>query len=190
VTTIDLARDIFEGLFAPRRSARRVLHAGWGLDVAVLLAVLAYAVQAIVAILMPGARAGLDAQGAGVAFHFANLLVQLALVGLVGLAVWGGGRAFGGAGTREGALVLVAWHALVVTPLTPLFLLGQSAAREEAESASPLALLVFAVAVAQYLWVLAAFATELHGFRNPWGAVGVMVAAMMLFSSVVISLIA
>lgn len=190
MTTIDLARDMVEGLFAPRRSARRVLGAGWGLDVAVLLAVLAYVVQAIVAILMPGARTGLEGEGLPVAFHLINLLVQLAVVGVVGLAVWGLGRAFGGEGSREGALLLVAWHAFVTTLLAPLFLLGQSAAREDAEAMSPFALVLFAVAVAQYLWVLAAYATELHGFRNPWGVVGVMVAVMMLFSTVVISLAA
>ncbi|MGF1553452.1 MAG: YIP1 family protein [Paracoccaceae bacterium] len=182
---------MIEGLFAPRRSARRVLAAGWGLDVAVLLAVLAYALQAILAILVPGARPETAEGSLPLGAHLINLLRQLAVVGVEGFAVWGLGRLFGGTGSREGALILVAWHAFVTTLLAPFFLFGQASLREGDEEALPLLLLVaLALALAQSIWVLAAYATELHGFRNPWGVVGVMVAVMMLLSTIVVSLLA
>ena len=47
---------------------------------------------------------------------------------------------------------------------------------------------IFAVGVSQYLWVLACYTMELHGFRNPWSVLGVMVAVALLFSTALISL--
>jgi hypothetical protein len=186
---VELFRRMVEGLFAPRASARAVLAQGWGLDVAVQFAVLAYCLQAILAILIPGARGdAMPASGVPVGFHVLNLVAQVMLVGLLGLAVWGIGAIFGGRGTRDQALVITAWHTLVTTLLSPLFLLGAASSRGADPEQMPIGVVfVFAVAVSQYLWVLACYTMELHGFRNPWGVLGVMVAVAMLFSTALLN---
>lgn len=177
-----------EGLFAPRISARGVLRAQYGLDTAIQFAVLAYCIQAIMAILMPGVP-GAQPQGAGssIGFHFLNIFAQLAIIGMLAFAVWGIGQLFGGGGSRRQALVLVSWHALVTTLLAPLFLLGASAVGQEGDAIPLGVVLIFGVAVAQYLWVLACYTMELHGFRSPWGVMGVMLAVAVLLSTLVMS---
>lgn len=185
---LELGRRMVEGLFAPRRAARTVLAMNLGVEHAVQIALLAYVVQSIIAIAMPGVRAdALTGEGLPVAYHALNLIAQVLIVGLVGLAIWSVGRLFGGTGTRDQAIVLVAWHALVTTLLTPLFLIGASAAAPDAAPGAG-TLLIFAVAVAQYMWVLACYTMELHGFRNPWGVLGAMVAVTVLFSSLLLTL--
>ncbi|MEM9761834.1 MAG: hypothetical protein AAF968_04890 [Pseudomonadota bacterium] len=78
----------------------------------------------------------------------------------------------------------------MTTLLAPLFLFGTAAVAEGEPGETPLAVVfVFAVAVSQYLWVLACYTMELHGFRNPWGVLGVMVAVAMLFSTAILSVV-
>ncbi|MEM6946055.1 MAG: hypothetical protein AAF565_20100, partial [Pseudomonadota bacterium] len=176
----ELFRRMVQGLFSPRASARAVLAQGYKLDTAVQFAVLAYCFQAILAILIPGARDAGAPSGVPIGFHVLNLIAQVALVGILGFAVWGIGALFGGKGDREQALVITAWHTLVTTLLSPLFLLGAVAAGGATPDQMPVGIVfIFAIAVSQYLWVLACYTMELHGFRNPWGVLGVMVAVAM-----------
>ncbi|MEM7499627.1 MAG: YIP1 family protein [Pseudomonadota bacterium] len=187
---VELFRRMVEGLFAPRRSARAILAQGLGLDTAVQFAVLAYCLTAMLGVIVPGVRA--DAAGEGglpIGSHVLSVVAQVMMVGILGMAVWGIGAMFGGKGTREQAMVLVGWHTLVTTLLAPLFLLGTAATVGAEPGEIPIAVVfVFAIAVSQYLWVLACYTMELHGFRSPWGVLGVMVAVAMLFSTAVISL--
>lgn len=183
----DLLRRMTEGLLAPRASARRVLLARYGVDVALLFAVLAYAVQAMLQIVIPGARTLPEGMsGIPVGMHFVNLLLQVLIIWILSMAVFGIGRLFGGQGSRSQAFVLVAWHALVTTLLAPLFLLG--AAQIQGGEIPAGALFVLFVAGSIYLWVLACFTAELHGFRSPWGVMGVMLAVMFLFSGLFMNL--
>ncbi|MEM7526559.1 MAG: hypothetical protein AAF416_02630 [Pseudomonadota bacterium] len=186
----ELFRRMVQGLFSPRASARAVLAQGYKLDTAVQFAVLAYCFQAILAILIPGARDAGAPSGVPIGFHVLNLIAQVALVGILGFAVWGIGALFGGKGDREQALVITAWHTLVTTLLSPLFLLGAVAAGGATPDQMPVGIVfIFAIAVSQYLWVLACYTMELHGFRNPWGVLGVMVAVAMLFSTAMINFV-
>ncbi|MEM9783717.1 MAG: YIP1 family protein [Pseudomonadota bacterium] len=190
---------MLEGLFAPKLSARRVLAQDWGLDVAVQFTLLAYALNAILATLIPGARPEI-AGGSIITVHLVNMILQVLLVGVIGAMVWGVGRMFGGAGARDRALVLVAWHTLVTVLLAPFFQLGTAALRDtlpEGEpgggavdmSAAPgWVVLSFGVGVSAWLWLLASYTTELHGFRSTWAVLGVMVAVAMLLSVVVLNL--
>ncbi|MEM6679394.1 MAG: YIP1 family protein [Pseudomonadota bacterium] len=187
---IQLLRLMAEGLFAPRTSARWILSGQNGLEVAVQFAVLAYCLQAMLAVVIPGARpVELTEDGIPIGSHVLNIIAQVALVGVLGLAVYGLGRLFGGEGTRDQALVITAWHTLVTTLLSPLFLLGASATRGGSPEDMPIGVVfIFAIGVSQYLWVLACYTMELHGFRNPWSVLGVMVAVALLFSTALISL--
>ncbi|MEM8759133.1 MAG: YIP1 family protein [Pseudomonadota bacterium] len=188
---VELFRRMVEGLFSPRRSARALLAQKLGLDTAVQFAVLAYCLTAMLGVLVPGIR---DDEALGnslpIGSHVLSLIAQVMMVGIIGMAIWGIGTMFGGKGSREQAMVLVGWHTLVTTLLAPLFLFGTAAAAGGEPGELPVAVVfVFAVAVSQYLWVLACYTMELHGFRSPWGVLGVMVAVAMLFSTAVLSFV-
>ncbi|MEM6973873.1 MAG: YIP1 family protein [Pseudomonadota bacterium] len=190
-----LFAQMLEGLLAPRASARRVLDQDWGLDAAVLFALLAYALSAIFATIIPGARPD-DVVGSFVLLHIINMVVQVLVVGATGSLIWGIGRMFGGSGTRDQAMVLFGWHTLVMVFLAPFFQIGSAAMRatlpEDADLANGMpvdmseapgwVVLMLATGVAAWAWLLSLYTAELHGFRNPWGVLGVMVAVAMLFS--------
>lgn len=176
-----------EGLYRPRISAERILSANYGVDVGVMFLVLAYLIQAILQIVLPGARDlpdGVDR--IPIAVHLLNILLQAALVGMLSMLIYGGGRAFGGTGTKRQAFMIVSWHTLVTTLLAPIFLIGV-AHIVSGEVPSTL-LFLMAAAGMLWLWVLAVYMAALHGFRNAWGTMGVMFAVVFLLSSVFVNM--
>lgn len=175
----DTVRSIAEGYFAPRASARRLLDAGHGLSTALLMLALGYVIEAIVVNLMPGAPV---ARSPGV--HLLNAALQVGVFFLLSWMIHALGRASGGSGTLAGAQLVVGWHALVTSPLTPLSIgfatslrmqQGGDAATAPQMQVSGGALLLAAIYVGVWFWLLANYVTELHGFRNVWGVLAVMV---------------
>ncbi|MEO0761179.1 MAG: hypothetical protein AAFZ09_05135 [Pseudomonadota bacterium] len=207
---VEMFKRMVEGIIAPARSARGVLAERWGLDTAIQVAILAYCLNAILAILMPDARAT-ALPGSWVVAHLVNIIEQVLRVGLLGGLIWGIGALLGGKGTLYPAFALSAWHTLVTVLLQPLFMLGTGAMRRAHEAAKAAAaaagegaaevpapmdlgaastgiLVLFAFGVAAWFWLMAVYAMELHGFRNVWSVLGVMVAAAMLFSAFALNL--
>lgn len=181
-------RQMVEGLVSPRASARRVLAADLGLDAAFLFLVLAYALQAILQILLPGVRElpeGMESIPLGV--HMVNLFVQIAIVGIFAALLHGLGKLFGGTGSRRQAFVIMAWHTLVTVLLTPLFLYGFTTI-EDREIPVGTMFLMLACAIV-WLWVLAAYAAELHGFRSIWNVFGVIFGMSFLMSAFVVNVL-
>lgn len=185
---VELGRRMVEGLFAPTKSAREVLSGQYSLQTGVQFVILAYVLQAMLAILIPGARGEEAADGLPIGFHVLNLIAQFGMVGVIGFAIWGIGRLFGGAGTREQALIITAWHTLVTVLLAPFFLGGTALSGDDPQEIGGVAVLLFLYAVTQYLWTLACYTKELHGFSSPWGVLGVMVAFAALFGQVLIAI--
>lgn len=180
---------MLEGLIQPRRSARWVLDANHGIDTALLFVVLAYALQAILQILLPGARTlpeGIDRVPASL--HLMNVLLQVMLVSVLSLMLFGIGRLFGGTGSRKQAFVIVAWHTLVTTLLAPAFLIGMGQIAT-GDPVSPGMLALMVVTGSLWLWVLAVYGAVLHGFGNPWGVMGVMLGILFLVSALLMNLV-
>lgn len=159
------------------------------MDAAVLMLVLGYLIQAIFQIVIPGARQ-LPSQmqgGIPVGLHLFNLVLQFIVAAVLAMMVYSIGRLFGGTGTRLQSFVLVSWHTLVTSVLAPAFIWGMSHVSETQVPPAPL--FVLAVSGSTWLWVLAAFTAELHGFRSTWGPLGIMLVASFLFSFLIMTLI-
>jgi hypothetical protein len=179
---------MLEGLFQPRQSAQRIVLARYGAETGIAFIVLAYVLQAILQIVLPGARTLPEGvEGLPMVLHLLNMLVLTAVAGMLSLAIFGVGRAFGGSGSRRQAFVLVSWHTLVTTLLAPVFLIGMAQVASGAVSPVVMGLMIAAGTI--WLWVLAAYTAVLHGFRSPWGVMGVMLGTAFLISSIFATLV-
>lgn len=177
--TADLLRMIGEGYTAPRHAMRRLLDAGFGLEVALTFLALAFLVEAILAIVFGGRGGDLS-----LGVYLVNLALQLAVFFLLSGLIHGIGRAAGGKGTLAGAQLVVGWQALVTSPLTPLTLGFANAFRARPDAAGDAAATVEVPAgggflallyVAISFWLMANYIAELHGFRSTWGVLGALV---------------
>jgi hypothetical protein len=186
----NLVGMIIEGYLAPRRSMRRLLDAGHGLETALMFLALAFLIEAILATVFGGRGGGLT-----LGVYLVNIGLQLAVFFLLSGLIQGIGKAAGGKGTLAGAQLVVGWHALVTSPLTPLTLGFASAFRAQApqdggaaEVQIPagggfLALLYVAIA----FWLMANYVAELHQFRNTWGVLGALVGVTFACGVVLVS---
>ena len=177
--TGDVARAVVEGYTAPRASVRRLLDGGHGIEVALGLLALGYLVQAMLTIVFLPA-------GLGIFGHMLAIVQQLVTFFLLSALVYGIGRLAGGTGTMEGAQLVVAWHALVTSLLSPLAIGVSTAAfrsGEEGAGGIPPGMGVLAlVYVAISLWLMANYVAELHGFRSTWGVLGAIVGVSVVFA--------
>jgi Yip1 domain len=184
--TGELVSAVAEGYVAPRRSMRRLLDGGHGIEAALVMLALAYLVQAILTVLF-------ISSGIGVGGHLLAIIQQVVMFFLLAALVYGIGRLAGGTGTMEGAQVVVGWHSLVVSVISPLAIGVSSVAfrsgtEEGAGMPAGLGILAF-VYVAISFWLMANFIAELHGFRSTWSVLGAIVgltfACAILLASII-----
>ena len=177
--TGDVARAVVEGYTAPRASVRRLLDGGHGIEAALGLLALAYLVQAMLTILFLPA-------GIGIFGHMLAIMQQLVTFFLLSALVYGIGRLAGGAGTMEGAQLVIAWHALVTSLLSPLAIGVSTAAfrsgEEGAGNIPPGMGFLALIYVAISLWLMANYVAELHGFRSTWGVLGAIIGVSFVFA--------
>lgn len=170
---------IAEGVLRPRASVERLLARNPSIADAALMVVLAYCVQGILMLLVPGLREGLLAMG--LVEHLFWVLLAVAGTFLLGFLIHIVGRAFGGVASRQQSLVVAAWHSLVMSLLLPVFLAG--AMQIEGEEAPPGALLLILLYGAALLWLLASYIAAAHQFRSAWSVASVLIGALILFSA-------
>lgn len=176
---------IAEGLIRPRDSLERLLAGRPTVADAGLMVVAAYAVQRMAVILLAP-----EEEGAGLFVHLVSLSLAVAFTFMIGFLIYRIGRAFGGKATIEQSLVTAGWHALVMSLLSPLIVLGMAGAElgATAEDVSPAVFLSLALYLAAGVWLLARFTATVHGFRNEWAVVGVILAVSVLLSSLLMAL--
>jgi Yip1 domain len=188
MTSSELLRRVIEGYTAPRRSIRRLLDGGNGLEAALVFLALAFLVEAMLAIVFGGRG------GASVSVYLINVALQLAVFFLLSGLVYAIGRAAGGEGTLAGAQLAVGWHALVTSPMTPLTLPIAYAFRAPPEAAGAPEIqipaggmfLAFVYAAISF-WLMANYVAELHQFRNTWGVLGALVGMTFVCGMVLAS---
>ncbi|MEM6547660.1 MAG: YIP1 family protein [Pseudomonadota bacterium] len=180
----DLLGLIAEGLYSPRLSARKILDGNHGMDAVVLMVALSYLVQAILAIIITGRAASEEDH-----LFFGHLLAAVVHIGLFLLIVmlaFGIGKVLGGRGTRQQAFQVIGWHTLVTTLLAPVFLLAQT--QMTPDGAPGIVIAVFLMAGGVWLWVLANFVAELHGFQSVWSTLAGVFAVAMLMAGLMTAL--
>lgn len=168
---------LIQGYTAPRLSARQILASGGGLELALMMVALAYLVQAIFSILfLPG--------GFGIAGHLIAAVQQVIIFFLLSALVYGVGRMAGGTGTILGSQLVVAWHAIVTSVISPLAI-GVSTATFQAQDSGELpsgVLLTGVIYVAISFWLMANYVAELHGFRSAVSVLGAIIGLTFAFA--------
>jgi hypothetical protein len=182
---------IGQGYSAPRLSVRRLLDGGNGLEVALGFLALAFLIEAMLAIVFGGGG------GASIGVYIVNIALQLAAFFLLSGLIHGIGRAAGGKGTLPGAQLVLGWHALVISPLTPLTLPVVAAFRARPEAAADAApeiqipaggmFLTFLYAAIAF-WLMANYIAELHGFKSAWNVLGALVGVTFACGVVLVSI--
>lgn len=164
--------QVAEGITAPARSARRRIQADDGFGVVILMVLLAYFVIMIFTGLMTDTFAAREQSP--IAFHIRSFFLKCAEFFVIGAAVFSVGKLFSGVGTRSESYTVVAWHTLVTSFLSPLFLMGQDAIKLPAPGADPsqvpqadgLKLVLVLIFACLWIWLLAKYVAELHGFKS------------------------
>ena len=174
-----------EGLIRPRDSLERLLAERPTAADTALMVVAAYAVQRMAAIVLTPENGA-----AGLVENVVSLALAVGFTFLVGFLIHRIGHLFGGHATIEQALVAAGWHALVMSLLSPLVVLGMGGAElAVAEGEVPPAVfLSLALYLAAGVWLLARFTATVHGFRNEWAVVGVILGVSLLLSTLLMAL--
>lgn len=187
----DMAALIVTGYTAPQQSARRLIESGLGVNVGATMVVLGYLITAI---LMHVLGHGAPDDGP-FGYHMMNLVFQLGYFFFVSLLVFWFGRMSGGTGTREQTHLVVGWHALVTSFLTPLTIgfMTEMTKMQTAEGAvQPTigggVMILAIIGVAVNFWLLANYIAALHAFRNVWGVLGVLVGIPIAFGVMAVTL--
>jgi hypothetical protein len=195
--TDSIPSRILEGLSSPRASARRLLDEGHSLGTALLMVALAYLIGSIAQLII--APETLPDNQSPLGFHVVNGLLSVAWFFILAGMAYGLGKISGGTGTLPQAQVVIAWHSLVCSLLTPIvlpmlteFAAFQDQLTQAAEAAaeagqqdlaaimpdaqfSAFSVLLGLAAGFMMVWLLASYVAEMHGFRNTVGVMGVIV---------------
>ena len=175
---------IAEGLIRPRDSLERVLERQPTAADAALMVVAAYAIQRIADVLLAP-----EARIATLPEHLVSRALAVGYTFLIGFLIHRIGRLFGGEASVEQALVAAGWHALVTSLLWPVVVLGvgEMDLTATAQEVAPAAFMALALYFAAWVWLLARFAATVHGFRNDWAVVGVILGVSMLLSTLILA---
>jgi len=132
----------------------------------------------VVFLVMAGEASKLVIEGPPMAFAATVALQAVPAIAMVFL-VYHVGRAFGGGGSFDGALILVSW-------LQFIFVIVQAAQILLAVIMPPAAVLVAMLSIGLFFWLLVNFVAELHGFvslaRVFFGILGVLVPLSLVLA--------
>lgn len=159
-----MAANLVEALTEPRKSARRILEIEPSFADCAMMAVGGFAVQGLAGEFI-GLLGAADTGGGGVAALLAQVVMQLLLFAALAWGIWIVGKQFGGRADQSQSMAMAGWHALVTAFLSPLALLGMSAAQD----GSPLPglfLLLAPLTMGYSIWIFACFVAEAHGFTR------------------------
>jgi hypothetical protein len=192
-----VVENIIGGYLHPRASVRRMIAAGHGLDVALMMVVLAFLVREIFFIVTPGARPETESLSLGrYVLHLVDALLSFAVFSTAMCYV---GRIFGGKGTFRQTGLVLGWYLLVTSAVVPLVLPAVLRIVEAAEAAAvaptaPVALpagaaMIVLVSSGVLMWLFASYVAELHRFARTWRVLAVIVGLSIPFSMVASALL-
>lgn len=190
-----MVENLIGAFLAPRRSVRRLVDGGFGIDAALLMVLLGFVVREIFVLITPGVLP----EGTGIALseYFMELVQSYVTFGFLTMVAYHVGRFFGGKGTLIGAALAMAWYLMVISVFTPIVLPAFVEFVEAAKAAAAApdsppevpgrALLALVVSSCIMLWLLAAYIAEMHRFARTWNVlfvvIGLSIPISMLASS-------
>ena len=192
-----VVKNIIGGYLHPRASVRRLLNAGHGLDVALMMVVLAFLVREIFFIVTPDARP--ETMGLSLGRYVLNLVDALLSFAVFSLAICYVGRLFGGKGSLRQTGLVLAWYLLVTSAVVPLVLPAVLRIVEVAEAAAAAptvpvvlpagAVIIVLVSSGVLLWLLASYVAELHRFARTWSVLAAIIGLSIPFSMIASALL-
>jgi hypothetical protein len=191
-----LVENVIGAFLSPRRSVRRLIDGGHGMDAALLMVLLGYLAREIFILITPGTR--LEGAGIPPGRYIVGLVEAYITFGFMTTVVHHVGRMFGGKGTFRGAALAIAWYLLVISIFTPVVVPAFIEFAEAAKAAAgapegPVAvpggaMLVLTVSSCLMLWLLAAYIAELHRFARTWNVLFVVIGLSIPISILASSL--
>jgi Yip1 domain len=186
VNLLELARLT---LTQPRQGLRSVLNLGLprgaGTAGLVLMAVLS-ALLLHLSLRISPVPAGNEMMEQLIGSPFRTAIVQAVVLMGTALLVYRIGRAFGGRGTIEEAILAMVWLQTILVALQGLQLLALILL-------PPLASLIGMLSGALFLWLMTQFITELHGFQSAakvfFGVIVTFILATFVISFLLIAII-
>jgi hypothetical protein len=192
-----VVENIIGGYLHPRASVRRLLAAGHGLDVALMMVVLAFLVREIFFIITPGARS--ETVGLSLGRYLLHLVDALLSFAVFSVAICYVGRLFGGKGTLRQTGLVLAWYLLVTSVIVPLALPAVLRIVEAAEAAAAApttpaslpagAALIVLISSGVLMWLFASYVAELHRFTRTWSVLAAIIGLSIPFSMVASALL-
>ena len=183
----DFARSVIGSYLTPRRMMRDLLSRNLGIREIVLLVALAFLIEQALFLLVAGGRPeGLEP---GLS-HYLSAIIRTGVT-FVAFAwmIFGLGRAFGGTADLMQCSVMLAWFSVVANLLLPPALYGlmriQSVSggeqmTEEMARAVQAPFAIVMMIAGAWLWLLASYVTELHGFKSLMSVIAVMFGVLMV----------
>jgi hypothetical protein len=185
-----VVENLIGAFLSPRRSVRRLIDGGFGVDAALLLVLLGFAVRQIFVLITPGVLP--EGTSITLSEYFMELMQSYVTFGFMTIVVYQVGRFFGGKGTLIGAALTMGWYLLVVSVFTPVVLPAfvEFLEAAKAAAASPdtppeipgAALLALIASSCFMLWLLAAYIAEMHRFTRTWNVLFVVIGLSIPFS--------
>jgi hypothetical protein len=154
------------------------------------MAVLAFLIREIFMVVTPGARPpGMSMTAIGYLIELFDAMISFAVFTTLACYV---GRMFGGRGTLKDSAIVLAWYSVVTSFVIPLAMpaliqIFEAAAASAADPGTPAempagpALIVLATS-GIFLWLLAAYIAELHGFTRTMSVLSVIVGMALAVS--------
>lgn len=177
--------NLLEAFRDPRESARRIIAKRMGMADCLLMVVLAFAVQGLLAGVL---SLGDGREGPGLGARAAELGLQVVLYLVLATAVHRVGARFGGHAGPEASAAVVAWHYLVTAFLAPLNVIGMRSVGSE--GALGLGFLLVPLSVGLSIWLFASFVAEAHGFRKLGPVIAVSVGGFMALGLITMTFLA
>ena len=192
-----LVENLFDAFLRPRRSVRRLIDGGYGIDTALLMVLLGLVLREIFILITPGARM-FDGM-MPLAGYMVDMIEAYVTFGLMVMTIYHVGRMFGGVGDMQGTAISVAWYLLVMTVFTPVvvpasvsFIEAVRVSTEQPDTPPAVpggAMLVLAASSCVSIWLLAAYVTELHRFERVWNVLLVMIGLFAGISILAVTLL-
>lgn len=182
-----LIANIIDAYRNPRASARALLSRRPTLRDAVLMVLLAFAIEGVFGIVISFAYDGAfppTLPGA----QLMRLLLVLFAFGLAATLAHVVGGWFGGKATLTQIAAVISWHAVVLTAISPISFLMVMAAQSGSGGAVTPVLLLVVVGVS--IWLFASFIAEAHGFASVLPVIGVTFAAALGVAMIIATLLA